>query len=113
MILTNVILRTSRAIVGMSERSLECVATGDSKPKARCVDTPERGRRVKTSKLILLLVLVATVSAVVLQNQASWEVRFLWMTGNVPGVVLLFLTAAAGFVVGTTVTLLMKREPRP
>jgi len=68
---------------------------------------------MKRLKLILLLVLVATVSAVVVQNQASWEVRFLWMTGDVPGVILLFLTAVAGFVVGTTVTLLMKREPRP
>jgi uncharacterized integral membrane protein len=45
----------------------------------------------------------------VLQNQASWQVHFLWLTGEVPGIVLLFLTAAAGFVMGIAVALLVKR----
>jgi len=51
---------------------------------------------VNSIKLVLLLVLVAALAAVVLQNQASWEVRFLWLTGEVPGIIQLFLTAAAG-----------------
>jgi uncharacterized integral membrane protein len=64
---------------------------------------------VNSIKLVLLLMLVAALAAVVLQNQAAWEVRFLWLTGEVPGIILLFLTAAAGFIAGITVTLLVKR----
>ncbi|MDZ7859164.1 MAG: hypothetical protein U5O15_00610 [Candidatus Krumholzibacteriota bacterium] len=29
-----------------------------------------------------------------LQKQASWQVRLLWLTGEVPGIILLLLTAA-------------------
>lgn len=36
---------------------------------------------MKSSKLILLLVLMAVFTVIVLQNQAAWEVRFLWMEG--------------------------------
>jgi uncharacterized integral membrane protein len=64
---------------------------------------------VNSVKLVLLLVLVAALAAVVLQNQAAWEVRFLWLTGEVPGIILLFLTAAAGFIAGIAVALLVKR----
>lgn len=64
---------------------------------------------MKSRKLVLLLVLVVALAALVLQNQASWQVRFLWLTGDVPGIVLLFLTAAAGFIAGITVALLGKR----
>lgn len=32
---------------------------------------------MKSFKLVLLLVLVAALAAVVLQNQASWQVQFL------------------------------------
>lgn len=65
---------------------------------------------MKSIKLVLLLVLVVALAAAVLQNQASWQVRFLWLTGEVPGIILLFLTAAAGFIMGVTAALLMKRE---
>lgn len=68
---------------------------------------------MKTLKLILILVLVLALSAVVLQNQSSWEVRFLWLAGEVPGIILLFLTAAAGFIAGVTVALTMKRSSKP
>lgn len=64
---------------------------------------------MKTIKLALLLVLVAALAALVLQNQAPWQVRFLWLTGEVSGIILLFLTAAAGVVAGITVALLVKR----
>lgn len=63
---------------------------------------------MKSLKLVLLLVLVAALAAVVLQNQAPWEVRFLWMTGEMSGIVVLFLTAAAGFIAGLTVALLVR-----
>ncbi|MDZ7721537.1 MAG: LapA family protein [candidate division KSB1 bacterium] len=50
---------------------------------------------------------------VVSQNQAPWHVRFLWLTGDVPGIILLFLTAATGFIAGITATLLVKRRAKP
>lgn len=59
-------------------------------------------------KLVLLLVLAAALATVALQNQASWEVHFLWLTLNVPSIVLLFLTSAAGFIAGITTALLVK-----
>ncbi len=68
---------------------------------------------MRSIKLVLLLVLAVALAAVVLQNQASWQVRFLWLTGEVPGVILLFLTAAAGFIGGITVALRVKRGARP
>lgn len=64
-------------------------------------------------KLVVLLVLVVALAAVVLQNQAPWQVHFLWLNGEVPGIVLLFLTAAAGFIAGLTVALLVKRGVKP
>ena len=68
---------------------------------------------MKSIKLVLLLMLVAALTAVVLQNQVSWQVRFLWLTGEVPGIILLFLTAAAGFIAGVAVALLVKRGAKP
>jgi len=68
---------------------------------------------MKSIKLVLLLVLVVALAAVVLQNQAPWQVHFLWLNGEVPGITLLFLTAAAGFIAGITVALLVKRGARP
>lgn len=67
---------------------------------------------MKTTKLVLLLVLVVALAAVVIQNHASWQVHFLWLTGEVPGIILLFLTAAAGFIAGVIVTLLVKRRTK-
>ncbi|MBN2011026.1 DUF1049 domain-containing protein [candidate division KSB1 bacterium] len=64
---------------------------------------------MKSIKLVLLLALAVALAAVVLQNQAPWQVRFLWLDGEVPGIILLFLTAAAGFIVGITAAVLMKR----
>jgi len=63
---------------------------------------------MKSFKLLFLLVLVFALAAFVLQNQALWPVRFLWLVGEVPGIILLLLTAAAGFIVGITVALLIK-----
>jgi uncharacterized integral membrane protein len=68
---------------------------------------------MRSTKLVLLLALAVALTAVVLQNQAPWQVRFLWLSGEIPGVILLFLTAAAGFIAGITVALLVKRGPKP
>ncbi|MDR9502236.1 MAG: LapA family protein [Desulfurivibrionaceae bacterium] len=67
---------------------------------------------MKSIKLTLLLVLVVALAALVFQNQEPWEVRFLWLSGDVPGIILLFLTAVAGFVAGITVALLMRRDAK-
>ena len=64
---------------------------------------------MRSIKLLLLLVMVVALVAVVFQNQASWQVRFLWLTGEVPGIILLFLTAGVGFIAGITVALLVNR----
>lgn len=66
---------------------------------------------MKGIKLTLLVVLFVMLVTIVLQNQAPWEVRFLWLTGELPGIVLLFLTAAAGFIAGIIAALLVKRGP--
>lgn len=63
---------------------------------------------MKSIKLMMLLVLVVALAAVAFQNQELWVVRFLWMRGDVPGIILLFITAAAGFIAGIIVALLVK-----
>jgi uncharacterized integral membrane protein len=72
-----------------------------------------KGGDMQSIKLVLLLVLVFTLAAIVLQNQARWQVHFLWLNGEVPGIILLFLAAAAGFIAGITVALLVKRDAKP
>jgi uncharacterized integral membrane protein len=67
---------------------------------------------MRSTKLILLLIVAAAIVAVVLQNQAPWQVRFLWLTGEVSGIILLFLTAAAGFIAGIIVVLLKSRDSK-
>lgn len=64
---------------------------------------------MKSTKLVLLLLLVTALAVVALQNQAPWQVRFFWLAGEVPGGILLFSTAAAGFITGITAALLVKR----
>ncbi|MFO7785235.1 MAG: LapA family protein [Thermodesulfobacteriota bacterium] len=64
---------------------------------------------MRTFKLVSLLVLVIALVVIVLQNRAPWQVHFLWLTGHMPGILLLFLTAAAGFVAGVIATLLLQR----
>ncbi len=66
---------------------------------------------MRSIKLVLLLTLVVALAALVVQNQAPWQVRFLWLTGEMPGIILLFLTAAAGLAAGIALALLVKRKP--
>lgn len=63
---------------------------------------------MKSIKLVLLLVLMVTLTLLVIQNQAPWQVRFLWLTGELPGIILLFSTASIGFIAGITASLLVK-----
>ncbi|MCA1754793.1 MAG: LapA family protein [Spirochaeta sp.] len=60
-------------------------------------------------KLIAVLLLSFALVMVVAQNTAPIEARFLWLTAEVPAILLLFLTAVGGFVVGILTSLLIGR----
>lgn len=64
---------------------------------------------MKQVKLTILVAIGLIVMLLVVQNTAPVQARFLWMTAEIPAVVLLFLTAAGGFVAGLLVALLVKR----
>ena len=63
---------------------------------------------MKKIKLVLLLTISLVLVLVVVQNTAPVNARFLWLTAEVPVIVLLFLTAAGGFVSGLLSALLVK-----
>ena len=63
---------------------------------------------MKGIKLAFLLTLSLALALVVIQNTAPVQARFLWFTAEVPAIVLLFLTAAAGFISGLLVALLIR-----
>lgn len=65
---------------------------------------------MKKIKLTLLIILGAALALLVLQNMQPWQVSFLWISGELPGIVLLLLTASAGFVAGVIAAILMKRS---
>lgn len=64
---------------------------------------------MKIIKLVLLIALVIASMAILFQNQASWQVHFLWLTTDVPAIILLLLTLAAGFVLGFVASFLVRR----
>jgi len=68
---------------------------------------------MKTMKLILLLVLVIALSAIVLQNRVAVQVHFLWLTGELPAILLLFLTTAGGLILGLLLSLLIRGSRKP
>jgi len=63
---------------------------------------------VKTAKLVSLLVLAMALVAVIFQNTSPVQIRFLWLSGEVPIVLLLLMTAVGGFVMGLIVAMLIK-----
>ena len=68
---------------------------------------------MKITKLIILLVLSVALIVVVAQNTAPVQARFFWLTAEIPAVVLLFLTAVGGFIMGIIVALLIKNGTKP
>jgi len=64
---------------------------------------------MKKTKLVLLLAIVVLLAVFVLQNREPWQVRFLWLSGEIPAIVVLFLTATAGLVAGIIAVLLVRR----
>lgn len=68
---------------------------------------------MKAIKVTLFLVLVIALSAVILQNRVAVQVHFLWLTVEMPVVLLLFLTVAGGFVLGVLTLLLIRGSVKP
>ncbi|TVR91228.1 MAG: DUF1049 domain-containing protein [Spirochaetaceae bacterium] len=60
-------------------------------------------------KLVVVLLLSFALVMVVAQNTAPIEARFLWLAAEIPAILLLFLTAVGGFVVGILTSLLVGR----
>jgi len=63
---------------------------------------------MKTFKLLLVLTISIAIMLIVIQNKHVIQVRFLWFTGEMPAILLLFLTSAGGFALGIIVTLLVR-----
>jgi len=60
---------------------------------------------MKTAKLIGILVLVLALGIVIIQNRAPVQTHFLLVTVEMPQILLLMLTAGAGFALGLLVAL--------
>ena len=63
---------------------------------------------MKKLKLILIVIFSIAIALVILQNTARVQAHFLWFTAEMPVIVLLFVTAVGGFVLGFFVALLKK-----
>ncbi len=64
---------------------------------------------MKKVKLALLLLIILLLVIIVGQNTSQIQARFLWLTAEMPVVVLLFLTTMGGFGAGMLVALFMKK----
>jgi uncharacterized integral membrane protein len=64
---------------------------------------------MKSFKLVMILLISLLLILVVVQNTTPVQARFLWLSAEVPAILLLFLTAAGGFALGLLVALLGKR----
>jgi uncharacterized integral membrane protein len=60
---------------------------------------------MKKAKLVLVLILSLFLVLIVAQNTATVQGHFLWLTAEMPVIVLLLLTAAIGFMLGLIVAL--------
>lgn len=63
---------------------------------------------MKKLKLILIVIFSIAIALVILQNTARVQAHFLWFTAEMPVILLLFVTAVGGFVLGFFVALLKK-----
>lgn len=67
---------------------------------------------MKTAKLIAILVLTVALGIIVIQNSAPIQTRFLFITVEMPQILLLLLIAVVGFCLGLLVALWGKRDQR-
>jgi len=66
---------------------------------------------VKNAKLIAILVLSVLLGIVVLQNTGKVTTKFLFISVEMPQVMLLLITAGAGFCLGLLVAVVGKKRP--
>ncbi len=67
---------------------------------------------VKTVKLIVVLILSLGLVLITAQNTDPFEAQFLWFRAEVPAILLLFLTAVGGFILGLLVALISGLKSR-
>jgi uncharacterized integral membrane protein len=68
---------------------------------------------MKKLKLILIIIFTIAVAMLILQNTARVQANYLWFTAEIPVIVLLFFTAAGGFVLGLFVAFFKKGSAKP
>lgn len=64
---------------------------------------------MEKAKLGVLLAVALALILLVLQNTAPVQARFLWMSAEIPAILLLLLAVIGGFIAGLLVALLVKR----
>ena len=68
---------------------------------------------MKNLKVVLLWLLSIVFVLLIVQNTAPVRARFLWMTADVPIILLLLFAAAVGFISGLFIGLPMKSKNKP
>ncbi len=63
---------------------------------------------MKKLNLVVLVILSIGLMLLLIQNTALIRANFLWLSVEVPAIVLLLLTAVGGFVMGLLVRILLK-----
>jgi uncharacterized integral membrane protein len=66
---------------------------------------------MRNAKLIAILIIAVLLGVVVLQNTGSVETKFLLISVKMPQVLLLLITAGAGFCLGLLVAVVGKKNP--
>jgi uncharacterized integral membrane protein len=66
---------------------------------------------MRNAKLIAILVIAVLLGIIVLQNTGSVETKFLLISVKMPQVLLLLITAGAGFCLGLLVAVVGKKKP--
>lgn len=66
---------------------------------------------MRNAKLIAILVIAVLLGIVVLQNTGTVETKFLLISVKMPQVLLLLITAGAGFCLGLLVAVSGKKSP--
>lgn len=64
---------------------------------------------MKNIKLVFVLIITVSLVSVFFQNTGNMEVNFLWITAEIPVIILFFSTLAAGFVLGLLAALFLRR----
>ncbi len=67
---------------------------------------------MKKVKIVFIILISVALVLLAVQNTAPIQTRFLWLSAELPAVLLLFLTAIGGFIVGLLVALFMRKTPK-